>query len=142
MRGIGRGLSYHHVLLYKVTFVKSLIKRREVVDGARRIRSEKLREHKCKEGYAMSVDVMRVELDRENNVGRMWEWVQLAMIERAREVCDSVRLGGKNPKSVWWIDKIKSTVRRKKPAWKGVLGTRDEDAGERCWKLTKKKEKG
>ena len=37
------------------------------MDGARRIRSEKLREHKYKEEYARS----RVEWDGENNVKHM-----------------------------------------------------------------------
>ena len=32
----------------------------------------------------------------------------MAMVESAREVCCSVRVGGKNPKSVWWNDEIKT----------------------------------
>ena len=39
--GMGRGLSDHHVILCKVSLVGAWIKRREVVAGARRIRSEK-----------------------------------------------------------------------------------------------------
>ena len=46
--------------------------RREVVDGARRIRSEKLREHQYREGYARSLEGKRVEWDGENNVEHMW----------------------------------------------------------------------
>ena len=38
----------------------------------------------------------------------MWEQVKWAMVESAREVCSSVRVGGKNSKSV-----IKAAVRRK-----------------------------
>ena len=45
VRGMGRGLSYYQVVLYKVKMEGRRIKRREVVNGARRIRSEKLREH-------------------------------------------------------------------------------------------------
>ena len=41
---------------------------RKVVVEARRIRSEKLREHLYKEGYARSLEGKRVEWDRENNV--------------------------------------------------------------------------
>ena len=41
MRGIGQGLSDHHVLLFKVRLVGAWINRREVVVGSRRIRSEK-----------------------------------------------------------------------------------------------------
>ena len=52
VRGLGCCLSDHHVLLCKVRLVGAWIKRREVVVGARRIRSEKLREHQYKEGYA------------------------------------------------------------------------------------------
>ena len=48
VRGMGRGLSDHYVVLRKV--VGAWIKRREVVIGTRRIRSEKLREHQYREG--------------------------------------------------------------------------------------------
>ena len=39
VRGIGRGLSDHHVVLRKVSLVGKWIKRREVVNGARRVRN-------------------------------------------------------------------------------------------------------
>ena len=42
MRAIGRGLSDHHVVLCKFKLVGAWIKRREVVNGSRRIRIEKL----------------------------------------------------------------------------------------------------
>ena len=61
VRGMRQGLSNHHVMLSKVRLVGSWIKRREVVDGARKIGSEKLREHQCREGYARSLDGKRVE---------------------------------------------------------------------------------
>ena len=38
----------------------------------------------------------RVEGDRDNNVEHMWEQVKRAIVESAREVCGSVRVGGKN----------------------------------------------
>ena len=40
---MGRGLSDHHLVLCKVKLVAMWIKRREAVNGPRRIRSEKLR---------------------------------------------------------------------------------------------------
>ena len=40
VREMERGLSDHHVVLCKARFVDTWIKRREVVNGARRIRSE------------------------------------------------------------------------------------------------------
>ena len=43
-----------HVVLCKVRLVGAEIERREVVVGARRIRSEKEREHQYKEGYSRS----------------------------------------------------------------------------------------
>ena len=49
VRGMGRGLSDHHVVLCKVRLVRAWIKRRELVVGARRIRSEKLKEHQYRE---------------------------------------------------------------------------------------------
>ena len=33
-----------------------------------------------------------------------------------------MRVGGRNPKSVWW-----NAVKRKEAAWKEVLGARDEE---------------
>ena len=42
MRIIARGLPDHHVVLCKVRLVEAWIKRREMVVGARNIRSEKL----------------------------------------------------------------------------------------------------
>ena len=42
-----------------------------------------------------------VEWDGDDNVERMWEQVKQAMVESAREVCSSVKVGGENPKSVW-----------------------------------------
>ena len=53
-------------------------------------------------------------------------------MESAREVCDSVRVGGKNPKSVWWNDERKAAVRRKEATWKGVLAVSNEETKERC----------
>ena len=52
------------------------IKRREVVDGARRIRSEKLSKHQYREGYARSLEGNRVEWNEKNNIERMWEQVK------------------------------------------------------------------
>ena len=45
MRGIGRYLSDHHVVLCKDSLVGAWIKMREVVVWAKRTRSEKLKEH-------------------------------------------------------------------------------------------------
>ena len=56
VKGIGGGFSD-----YQVRLVGPWIKRREVVDGGSRIRSEKLREHRFREGYAGSLEVKRVE---------------------------------------------------------------------------------
>ena len=47
----------------------------------------------------------------------MWEQVKQAMVESARKMCGSARVGGKNPKSVWLNNKIKAVVRRKEAAW-------------------------
>ena len=63
-----RGLSGRHVVLCKVRLVGAWIKRREVVNGARRIRSEKTREHQYKEAYVRCLEIKRVEWDEESNV--------------------------------------------------------------------------
>ena len=49
------------------------------------------------------------------------------MVESARKVCGSVRVRGKNPKSVWWKDEINAAVRRKEAARKEVLAASDEE---------------
>ena len=61
----------------------------------------------------------------------MWEQAKRVIFENAREVCGSVKLGGKNPKSVWWNNEVKTTVRRKEATWKDVLPARSEEAKER-----------
>ena len=40
--------------------------------------------------------------------------------------------GGENPKSVWWNNDVKSTVRRKETAGEKALGAGDEEPKERC----------
>ena len=45
VRGMGQGISDHHIVMCKVRLVGMWIKRRKVVGGIRKIRSEKLREH-------------------------------------------------------------------------------------------------
>ena len=101
VRGIGRDISDYHVVIFKVRLVGIWIKRGEVVDGARRVRSKKRKEHQYREGYAKSLKGKRVEWDGENNVEHMWEKMKRALVESAREVCSSMRVGGGNPKSVW-----------------------------------------
>ena len=55
------------------------------------------------------------------------------MVESARKVCGSMRVGGGSPKvcggMIW---QRKAAVKRKEDAWKEVLGARYEDAKERC----------
>ena len=83
-----------------------------MVVETRRIRSEELREHQYREGYVRSLEGKGVEWNGDNNVEHMLEQVKWAMVERAREICGSLRVGGKSPKSVWWNDEIKAAVRR------------------------------
>ena len=71
MRGMGCGISDHHAALCKARLVENLNKRREIVDGVRMTRSEKLREHQSREGYARYLEGKRLEWDGENNVGHM-----------------------------------------------------------------------
>ena len=47
------------------------IKRREIVNRVRRIRSEKLREYQFREEYARPLEGKRVEWDGENNIEHM-----------------------------------------------------------------------
>ena len=47
------------------------------MDGARRIRSEKLREHQYREENARSLEGRRVEWKGENHVEHIWEQMKL-----------------------------------------------------------------
>ena len=69
----------------------------------------------------------------------MSERVKRAMVESAREVCGSVRVGGRNPKSVWWNDQVKSAVKRKENHWKEVLELEMKMQGKGVWKYTRRK---
>ena len=46
--------------------------------------------------------------------------------EKCKRSFSSVRIGGKNPKSVWW---------RKEAAWKWVLAASNEGTKERCMEV-------
>ena len=63
-------------------------KRREVVNGARRIKSEKLRNYHYREWHVRSLERKREEGDGENNVEHIWEQVKRSKVESAREACD------------------------------------------------------
>ena len=91
--------------------------------------------------YARSLEGKRVAQDGENNIKHIWEQGKQAIIESAREVCGSVRIGRKNPKSIWWNNKVKAIVKTKENAWK-ISGVRDEDAKGRCLDVYKNKDKG
>ena len=97
---MGCGLLDHYVVLYHVRLVGAWNKRREVVVRVGRVRSEKLREHQDREGYARSLEGKELEWDGDNNVEHVWGQVKRTMVESAREACGSVKVGGKNPKSV------------------------------------------
>ena len=51
-----------------------------------------------------------------------------AMVESAREMCGSVRVGWNNPKSMWWSNEVKAAVIRKNAPGKEMFGTINEDA--------------
>ena len=56
-----------------------------MVVEARRIRSQKLREHQYREGYVRFLEGNRAEWGGDNNVEHMWEQVKWAMVESAIE---------------------------------------------------------
>ena len=75
--------------MWHLMLIGSWIKSTKVVVGARRIRSEKLRKHQYRERCARSPEGKGVEWDGDN----MWEQVKRIMLEIAREVYGSVRVG-------------------------------------------------
>ena len=48
------------------------------------------------------LEILRVREQIESNIKYMWEQVKCEIVER--ELQGSVRVGVKNPKSVWWND--------------------------------------
>ena len=82
------------MVLCEIRLVEAWLTRREVVGGARRVISEKLREDRYREGYTRSLEGKRIEGD-EINVEHMWGQVKRVMLENAREVCGSERVGGR-----------------------------------------------
>ena len=68
VRGMGQGLTYHCVVLCKVKLVGACIKRKEVMTGTRRIRSEKLRKWQYIEGYARCLESKKIEWDEHRNI--------------------------------------------------------------------------
>ena len=69
-----------------------------MVVRARRIRSEKLREHQCREGYARSLEEKGEKFDGDDNVKHMWEQVKTGNGGKCKR---SIQLGeswGKEPK--------------------------------------------
>ena len=95
VRGMARGLSDNLVVLCKVRLAGTWIKRTEGVVGARRIRYEKLREDRYREGYTRSLERKRVEGDGDYNVEHMWEQVKWAIVKHG-----SVRVGGRTQRVV------------------------------------------
>ena len=72
VRGMGPGLSDGYIVPCKARLEGVWMKRREVVVGTRRIRTEKLREQKqYREGYARSLEGKELEWDGDNNVEHM-----------------------------------------------------------------------
>ena len=78
-------LSDHHVVLCKVRLVGAWIKRREVVNEERKIRSKKLREHQYMERYTRFLESKRVEWDEGRNVELMWGKLWVTVLERCWE---------------------------------------------------------
>ena len=62
------------------------IKRREVVNRAKRIRNKKFRGHQYRGGYARSLESKGVKWDGQSTVELMWEQVKQAMVESVRFV--------------------------------------------------------
>ena len=81
VKGMGIGLLDHHVVLCEVRLVGARIMWKEIVNGASRIRSKKLREYLYIEGYAICLENNRVECNEDEcltNVGAdETEWLTM-----------------------------------------------------------------
>ena len=71
----------------------------------------------------------------------MWEQVKQAVVDGARVVCGSVRVGEMNPKNIRWNDVVKVSVERKEAAWKEVLGVMYAASKDRCIEVYKEEKR-
>ena len=85
MREMGRGLSDHHVVLCKVRLVGTLIKIKEEMNEAKRIRSEELKENQYIEGYVRCLENKRTEWDEDRNIKQMLDQVKRTIVDSARK---------------------------------------------------------
>ena len=53
----------------------------------------------------------------------------------------SVKVIGRNPRSMWWNTQVKAAVMRREVAWREVLGCRHEEAKEKCLELYKEEKR-
>ena len=67
--------------------------KKEEVNGARRIKSEKYKEQKYQEKRDISLESKIIEWNEIINVEQMQEQVNQPVGDIAREVCDSIRVG-------------------------------------------------
>ena len=83
------------------------------VNGVRRNKSDMLREQ-CKEKYVRALETKIVKWNEASDIEHMWEQVKEVMVDSAREMCVTARMGRNNPRSEWWNYQLKVGVKGKK----------------------------
>ena len=76
--------------------VGTWIKRKEEVNGAERIKSEKQQQYK--DEFTMALESM-TEWDKVHDIKEIWKEVNQVVVASAREVCSSMRVTRENPKN-------------------------------------------
>ena len=104
----------------------------EVLNGARRIISEKLKENHYREGDVRCIETKRVEWDKESNDEHLWQHVKRGNVDKTREVYGPVRVGRKNLKM-----RLTERMRLRRMCYALKIRLQKKDG----WKFIKKKEK-
>ncbi|XP_045471756.1 uncharacterized protein LOC123678663 [Harmonia axyridis] len=120
--------SDHYMLVAKIMSEgKEKVEHRQLNEGYENIKSYKLREMSVAEEYRKDVEenMTRVEIGVEEGVEEVWGRFKNILMESAKRVCGSVKIGRNRRGTAWWNDNLKRQIKMKKILWKKYLKNRN-----------------
>jgi hypothetical protein len=130
IRGLGMGISDHYVVLCKIRLVGVWMERKMDRKKVGRIKSEMLNEQSYRDKYERTL-LSKSVVCEQNGIEQIWTHLKEALVNSAREICGSAKVGNRNVNSEIWCDEVKQAINRKKEAWLKVLQAKDEILKER-----------